>query len=75
MTSITDKYMFILLPEGEMVDRTTGALKVMDTVLPGSTIVHSPTVAATGTTALVNGRLLAGGASATTRVGGGVRIL
>lgn len=149
MTSITDKYMFILLPEGEMIDHTTNALKVVDTVhhevhegemfhseyyaaslanngsldieiatpadkeahfvftinaggqavaylyeaptvaggtamavhnmnrrsanLPGTTIVHTPTVSATGTTVLVNGRLLAGGTSVQTRVGGGVR--
>jgi len=34
---------------------------------------HTPTISATGTTALVNGRILPGGTSAQTRVGGGIR--
>lgn len=40
---------------------------------PLSTVKHTPTVTATGTTALVNGRILPGGTSPTTRVGGGIR--
>jgi len=42
-------------------DETTGA------------VVHTPTVTATGTVTLVNGRILPGGNSPTTRVGGGIR--
>lgn len=37
------------------------------------TAVHTPTVAAVGTTVLIPGRLIPGGGSPTTRVGGGVR--
>lgn len=40
---------------------------------PLSTVKHTPTVSATGTTALVNGRILPGGSSPQTRVGGGIR--
>lgn len=38
-----------------------------------ATTTHTPTVTQTGTTALVNGRILPGGTSATTRIGGGIR--
>lgn len=38
-----------------------------------SQIYHTPTITATGSVALVDGRLLPGGTSPTTRVGGGVR--
>ena len=41
--------------------------------VPASTVTHTPTVTATGTTTIVNGRYLAGGASAQTRIGGGLR--
>lgn len=40
---------------------------------PEATVTHTPTVTATGTTALINGRILPGGTSPTTRVGGGIR--
>jgi len=40
---------------------------------PDGVVTHTPTVTATGTTALVNGRILPGGTSPTTRVGGGIR--
>ncbi len=40
---------------------------------PEATVTHTPTVTATGTTALVNGRILPGGTSNQTRVGGGIR--
>lgn len=40
---------------------------------PEATVTHTPTVTATGTTALVNWRILPGGNSPTTRVGGGIR--
>lgn len=38
-----------------------------------SAVSHTPTVTATGSVALVNGRILPGGTSPTTRVGGGIR--
>jgi hypothetical protein len=38
-----------------------------------STVTHTPTVSSTGSVVLVNGRLLPGGNSPQTRVGGGVR--
>lgn len=38
-----------------------------------SAVYHTPTVGATGTTTLVNGRILPGGNSPQTRVGGGIR--
>ncbi len=38
-----------------------------------SQLYHTPVITTTGTTALVNGRLLPGGNSPTTRVGGGIR--
>jgi hypothetical protein len=40
---------------------------------PLSIVTHTPSVVATGSVALVNGRLLAGGTSPQTRVGAGVR--
>lgn len=40
---------------------------------PQGAVVHTPTVSNTGATALVNGRILPGGSSPTTRVGGGIR--
>lgn len=40
---------------------------------PTSIVTHTPTVSAVGTIPLVNGRILPGGASPTTRVGGGIR--
>lgn len=40
---------------------------------PQSAVVHTPTVSDTGSVALVNGRILPGGTSPTTRVGGGIR--
>lgn len=40
---------------------------------PGSQVSHTPTVGAVGTTVLIGGRYLAGGASAQTRIGGGLR--
>lgn len=40
---------------------------------PTGTVTHTPTVTATGTTALINGRILPGGTSPQTRVGGGIR--
>lgn len=40
---------------------------------PVSAAYHTPTVGATGTTTLVNGRILPGGNSPTTRVGGGIK--
>lgn len=40
---------------------------------PEAAAYHTPTVSATGTVALVNGRILPGGTSPTTRVGGGIR--
>lgn len=40
---------------------------------PGAAVTHTPTVTATGSTALVNGRILPGGTSPQTRVGGGIR--
>ena len=40
---------------------------------PQSAVVHTPTVTDTGSVALVNGRILPGGTSPTTRVGGGIR--
>ena len=40
---------------------------------PDATVTHTPTVTATGSVALVNGRILPGGTSPTTRVGGGIR--
>lgn len=47
-------------------------MKRSNAALPLTTIKHTPTVTATGSTALVN-RYIAGGTSPTTRVGGGVR--
>lgn len=38
-----------------------------------SHVFHTPTITSTGSVALVNGRLLPGGTSPTTRVGGGIR--
>ena len=38
-----------------------------------SQIYHTPTITSTGSVALVDGRLLPGGTSPTTRVGGGIR--
>lgn len=38
-----------------------------------STVKHTPTVTATGSVALVSGRILPGGTSPQTRVGGGIR--
>jgi hypothetical protein len=43
------------------------------TTTANSQIYHSPAITATGSVALVNGRLLPGGTSSQTRVGGGVR--
>lgn len=40
---------------------------------PDALLYHTPTVGATGSTALVNGRILPGGTNPTTRVGGGIR--
>lgn len=40
---------------------------------PLTTVTYAPTVTATGSTAIVDGRLLAGGNSVQTRIGGGVR--
>lgn len=40
---------------------------------PEALFYHTPTVSATGSVALVNGRILPGGTSPTTRVGGGIR--
>jgi hypothetical protein len=40
---------------------------------PLSTVKHTPTVTNVGAAALVNGRILPGGNSPTTRVGGGIR--
>lgn len=40
---------------------------------PYSTVTHTPTVTATGSVTLVNGRILPGGTSPQTRVGGGIR--
>lgn len=40
---------------------------------PTAAVTHTPTVTATGSTALVNGRILPGGTSPQTRVGGGIR--
>ncbi len=40
---------------------------------PLAVATHTPTVSATGSTALVNGRILPGGSSPQTRVGGGIR--
>jgi hypothetical protein len=36
-------------------------------------VTHTPTVTATGSTAIINGRIIPGGTSPTTRVGSGVR--
>ena len=40
---------------------------------PDSDYYYTPTVSATGSTVLINGRILPGGTSPTTRVGGGIR--
>lgn len=48
-------------------DATTGAALVIET------LHHTPTVTATGSVALVNGRILPGGNSPQTRVGDGIR--
>lgn len=40
---------------------------------PGGVVTHTPTVTDTGSVALVNGRILPGGTSNQTRVGGGIR--
>lgn len=48
-------------------------MKRESTNTPLSTVVHTPTVTATGSVALVNGRILPGGTSPQTRVGGGIR--
>lgn len=40
---------------------------------PTAAVYHTPTVGATGSVTLVNGRILPGGTSPTTRVGGGIR--
>lgn len=48
-------------------------MKRASTNAPTATVFHTPTVTATGTTTLVNGRILPGGTSPTTRVGGGIR--
>ncbi len=40
---------------------------------PGATVTHTPTVGDTGSVALINGRILPGGTSPQTRVGGGIR--
>lgn len=37
------------------------------------TVAHTPTVVSTGTTAIINGRLIPGGTSAPTRLGGAAR--
>ena len=41
--------------------------------VPLSTLKHTPTVTDVGAVALINGRILPGGNSPTTRVGGGIR--
>lgn len=43
------------------------------TTTAASLVYSSPTITSTGTVALVNGRILPGGSSPTTRVGGGIR--
>lgn len=48
-------------------------MKRSSTNTPLATVKHTPTVTATGSTALVNGRILPGGNSPQTRVGGGIR--
>jgi hypothetical protein len=42
-------------------------------LVPGAAFTHGPTVTATGTTNLINGRILPGGNSAQTRIGAGAR--
>ena len=41
--------------------------------VPSATVEHTPSVSGTGSTALIAGRLIPGGTSQTTRVGGGTR--
>lgn len=48
-------------------------MKRSSTNTPTAAVTHTPTVSATGTVTLVNGRILPGGTSPTTRVGGGIR--
>lgn len=48
-------------------------MKRLSANVPLSAVVHTPTVSATGSITLVNGRILPGGTSPTTRVGGGIR--
>lgn len=48
-------------------------LKRSSTNTPTGAVAHTPTVTATGTVTLVNGRILPGGNSPQTRVGGGIR--
>lgn len=49
-------------------------MKRISTNTPTATCVHTPTVSSVGTVPLVNGRILPGGTSPTTRVGGGLRV-
>ncbi len=48
-------------------------MKRTSTREPTATVTHTPTGITTGSVALVNGRILPGGNSPTTRVGGGIR--
>lgn len=48
-------------------------MKRASTETPTAAVVHTPTVTSVGSVALVNGRVLPGGTSSQTRVGGGIR--
>jgi hypothetical protein len=48
-------------------------MKRSSLIAPTATVTHTPTNVTAGSVALVNGRILPGGNSPTTRVGGGIR--